>query len=52
MLTITKLEEYLDQANLEMQSVISDYALENLYQTQMSYAKSKRSKGSSEKKFS
>ena len=53
---INNLENYLDQAEVDIQSVISDYALEYLYNTQLKTGRSESkgsskssSKGSSEK---
>ena len=53
---INNLENYLDQAEADIQSVISDYALEYLYNTQLKIGRSESkgsskssSKGSSEK---
>lgn len=39
-ITITKLQEYLYQANLGLQSVISKYAFESLLETKISWSKS------------
>lgn len=46
---ITKLQEYLYQANLGLQSVISTYAFESLLETKISGSKSKGFKDSSKK---
>ena len=48
-ITIAKLQEYLYQANLGLQSFISKYAFESLLETKISWSKSKGFKDSSKK---